>query len=118
MSLPFSSGIGRYAEDMGTWCENMPRWCDIAAEDLRERDLADRCAAILEGDSETLETERHMAVLALAMATGTRFEFPDGSYANGFISYMLRSSLESFELDLQEFLTPTELMELGSLYLL
>lgn len=125
MSLPFGAGIGRYAEDMGTYCENIQHWLDVAECDLRERDLLERRDAILgltnifgSAVYDTNDMDSQLAVLALAMATGTRFEFPDGKLANGWISYMVRSHSDSFELDLHEYLTPMELLSLGSLHLL
>ena len=130
MSLAFSAGIGRYADDMGTYCEYAQKWLDVASLDLRERDLSARRDRILFGDNEPLlfdnativydvnDMDKQLAVLALAMATGTRFEFDDGKYANGWISYMLRGFTGSFELDLHEFLTPFEILTLGDLRLL
>jgi hypothetical protein len=129
MSLPFGAGIGRYAEDMGRYVEYAQRWQDVASADLRKRDLSERRDKILFGDGDLLfdnaavvydvnDVDKQLAVLALAMATGTRFEFDDGKYANGWISYYMKSMLESFEMDLREFLTPLEILNLDGLRLL
>lgn len=129
MSLPFGAGIGRYADDRGTYAEYAQHWLDVASLDLRERNLSERRDKILFGnepllfDSATVvydvnDVDKQLAVLALAMATGTRFEFDNGKYANGWISYYMRSMLESFEMDLHEFLTPIEILNLGDLRLL
>lgn len=124
MSLPFSAGIGRYAEDMGTYCENVQKWLDVAKFDLSERGLSDRFYSVLGINQnffvsvdtiyETSEMDRQLAVLALAMSTGTRFEFENGKYANGWIGYMLKGFVNSSELDLQEYLLPTEILQLGN----
>jgi hypothetical protein len=132
MSLAFSASIGRYAEDMGTYCENIQHWLDVASADLTARQQLDRRDKILGIDSsaaveffaaantvhQTDEMDRQLAVLALAIAGGTRFEYPNGKHANGWIMYMLRGFTGTFELDLREYLTPIEILYLGDLRLL
>jgi hypothetical protein len=130
MSLPFGAGIGRLADTMGTYCENNQHWLDVASLDLQERGLSGRRDDILFGDEvhglfdsapvvyDVYDMDKQLTVMALAIATGTRLEFPNGKYANGWIMALARGCTESFELCLSDFLTTIEMMALGDLRLL
>lgn len=118
--------IAHYADDMGRYCENAQAWMDVAQADLESRGLGERREKILDiktaGDLlsqcglsvefDINDMDKQLAVLALAIATGTRFEFPGGKPANGWIGYMLRANEAGYNLDLSEHLTRPELFSL------
>lgn len=79
--MGFGGGIGQYADDMATYFESVQEWLLVASEDLRVRNLLGRRDIILGIPSifgnamyDTSDMDKQLAVLALAMATGTEFE--------------------------------------------
>ncbi len=113
-------GVSAYADQMGKYCENIQTWLDISKKDLTAKGYENRYNQIL-GVTDIFETEitypvndidRQLAVLALAIATGTRFEFIDGKYANDWILFMSGKHECMFDSDLSEYLTKAELLQL------
>jgi hypothetical protein len=109
--------VASYVRMMGIYHEHIQSWMDKAQQDLEARGLGERREAILgigdlfaEADAAYPidDVDAQTAVLALAIATGTRFEFQNGKYANGWIRHFIGAVEGDFSVDLAEKLTPGE----------
>jgi len=115
-----ANAVARFAEDMSILCENNQAWLDKSRSDLENKRLRDRFYEILGIDPypdifpmeyEVNDPDRQLAVFALAIASGTRFEFLDGKCANGWIRYMVGGcGCSSYAECLNDYLTPKEQM--------
>jgi hypothetical protein len=114
-------GMARYAEQMGLYAENIQAWIDAAKKGLEDRGLINRFWQIVKsdgGEGEEIffysinDMDRQLAILSLAMANGSRFEFTDGKFANGWILLLANGHEDNFETSLADYLSSAELLRL------
>jgi hypothetical protein len=116
MSISTASVV-TYGQNRGVYAENVQNWLNQAYRELGEKRLsgeADRILGIEFADlfitaNKALEVETNdvggqLALLALAMSCGTRFEFPNGEQANGWIDYFIYIMEGGYQVDLRNHL--------------
>ena len=114
-TFPFN--VIAYCQNRGIYAENIQNWLNQAYRELGEkrlRDETDRILGIEYADLfmtgnknievETNDMGRQLALLALAISCGTRFEFPNGEQANDWIEYYISSMEGRYEVDLRNHL--------------
>jgi hypothetical protein len=117
-------GVARYAEQMGLYAENIQGWLDKSHKDLEAAGLISRFWQIAGvgdwfdgGEVERAisypldDMDRQLAILSLAMANGSRFEFTDGKFANGWIAMIATGHEDNFETSLVDYLTSAEMLQ-------